>query len=137
MVSLSLSGTLLSRLSIDHLLSALCRCAGLSFVDSASRFPRGVLELANPGPARWSTSHSSLSFSPGSHHLLLLSAMSLADFVFGAVAVPLAAVWSIAAKPSLGVLRAGKVCPPAVDLLAAKEDLSGRVMIVTGANTGK
>lgn len=63
--------------------------------------------------------------------------MSLADFVFGAVVTPLAAVWSTAARPSLTLLRATKVCPPPVDLLAAKEDLSGRVMIVTGANTGK
>lgn len=69
--------------------------------------------------------------------VLLLPAMSLADIVFGAVVTPLAAVWSMASRPSLALLRAGNVCPPPVDLLAGKEDLTGRVMIVTGANTGK
>lgn len=69
--------------------------------------------------------------------LLFLSAMSLADLVFGAVLVPLGAVWSVASRPSLALLRAGKLCPPPVNLLEAREDLSGRVIIVTGANTGE
>eukprot|EP00903_Cladosiphon_okamuranus_P008357 g8037.t1 len=62
--------------------------------------------------------------------------MVLADMVFGTVVTPLASVWSMLARPSLAVLRAGNICPPAVNLSAAKEDLTGRVMIVTGANTG-
>eukprot|EP00752_Nemacystus_decipiens_P012085 g10715.t1 len=62
--------------------------------------------------------------------------MSLAEVFFGGVLAPVAALWSLASRPSLTLLRAANVCPPPVNLLAAKEDLSGRVMIVTGANTG-
>ncbi len=58
----------------------------------------------------------------------------LADFVFGAIATPLSMVWSVASRPSLALLRAADLRPPPI--AAGDVDLSGRVIIVTGANTG-
>lgn len=65
-----------------------------------------------------------------------MSLADLAELLCGVVVMPLAMVWSVASRPSLALLRAGKLCPPPVNLSAAEEDLSGRVIIVTGANTG-
>lgn len=113
----------------------------LWFLSAAASLPR---KLTSPLRDVMSSNHiSPPPRKPRPTHRLLclavpasLSAMSLADLVFSTVVAPLAAVWSIASRPCLALLRCGKLAPPPVDLSAAEEDLSGRVIIVTGANTG-
>ncbi|CAN0283970.1 unnamed protein product [Pylaiella littoralis] len=62
--------------------------------------------------------------------------MSLADLTFGVVAVPLAVAWSAVSRLSLAVLRGVGLLRPAPVSPIADVDVSGRVVIVTGANTG-